>query len=121
MPAGENGSYMSDTAVMEAYEGYWVKVKKTNIYLNFPVAAQTELTNEDMPPAASLVRSYSEDSPPLPIGVEGDDAYNDARRGCFIDIAATDSFNRGTIATVVLIFLILVFLYGAIKAVHHRA
>ncbi|RLD68542.1 MAG: hypothetical protein DRI98_11690, partial [Bacteroidetes bacterium] len=33
----ENGAYIANTTVMEAYEGYWVKVEKPNIYLMFDV------------------------------------------------------------------------------------
>jgi len=117
----KNGSYMSDTAVMEAYEGYWVKVKKPNIYLCFTVAAQTELTNEDVLPPAALTILDSEDSPPWPMGVADNSDMKEGSGGCFIDIAADSSDNRGAMTTIIFIFLKLAFMCGAIGAVFHMS
>ena len=115
-----NSSYWSDTAVMEAYEGYWVKVKKPNIYLCFTEAAQTELTNEDVPPASLRGVVTSEDEPPWPIGIVDQGDPNNENGGCFINSAATDSVNRGNMAAGICIFLILVYIFSAKGVVHPR-
>jgi len=81
-----NGEYASDTTVMEAYEGYWVKVKKANISLKFPVAAQTSLTNVELQPTASLAISDPEDLPPRPMGdVSSGGDSSEGIGGCFIN------------------------------------
>ena len=41
----ESGDYFPDTLILDAYDGYWVRTKKANVYLRFPVSAQVRLSN----------------------------------------------------------------------------
>ncbi len=52
----ELGSYASGTAWMGKYEGYWVKVKKANVFLRFPASVQASLSN----PATMFAYALSE-------------------------------------------------------------
>jgi len=116
-----NGEYASDTTVMEAYEGYWVKVKKANISLKFPAAAQTSDTNPEVQlPISSLAVSDPSDLPPRPMGdvTTGGDS-SEGIGGCFIDTVFHGSANHGTMTTLI-IFLVLAFICGAITSVYRR-
>lgn len=79
------GSYYSDATWMQKHEGYWVKVKRANVFLRFPVSAQARLSNPGIMFAALLskgeqfVKKYglltpgdavaaNGDSPPGPMG-----------------------------------------------------
>ena len=83
--AWENGSYYSDTFLMKKHDGYWVKVKKANVSLRFPVSAQAGLSNL----STQVAIADSEDSPPGPMGdsiVSTGGVGGDV--GCFIATAA---------------------------------
>ncbi len=80
----EYGAYYSDTTLMEKYKGYWVKVKKENVFLRFPVSARAGLSNPStmlaylLSEGKRLVNAWilspeqaiadSGDSPPSPMG-----------------------------------------------------
>jgi hypothetical protein len=89
-----NGDYASATSwIMRKYEGYWVKVKKEDVFLRFPKEAQTQLSNS----GASLLTgrqavANSDDSPPAPIGdFSGGAGSPKSASGCFIATAAYGS------------------------------
>jgi hypothetical protein len=86
--AWENGSYYSDTFLMKKYEGYWVKVKKANVFLRFPVNTQAGLSNL----STQVAIPDPGDSPPGPMGdfsVSEGGIGGDV--GCFIATAAYGS------------------------------
>ncbi|MDM8537148.1 hypothetical protein QUF70_10370 [Desulfobacterales bacterium HSG17] len=77
----ENGAYADNTQNMLRHNGYWVKVLKQNIFLKFPVSAQTNLSStvaqiQTFKKAVKQITrklfipdtaiAYSGDSPPLP-------------------------------------------------------
>ena len=103
----DNGSYRDDADLMEKHEGYWVKAKKANVFLRFPVRVQAGLSN----PATMIAKllnkgkrwinrrlapnvaiADSEDSPPAPMGDFGTKG-GDSSGGpaCFITSAAHGS------------------------------
>jgi hypothetical protein len=103
----ENGAYYSDTTLMEKYKGYWVKVKKENVFLRFPVSARAGLSNPStmlaylLSEGKRLVNAWilspeqaiadSGDSPPSPMGdfsgsTGGGGSSGEV--GCFIATAA---------------------------------
>jgi hypothetical protein len=99
----EEGGYTSDNSdifVISPYAGMWVRAKKTNIALVFPVSAQSGLLakaalkgkeyidgvfNQLSPAYAG---SVSNDSPPMPMGYSSDDSKSDS--GCFIKVISAD-------------------------------
>jgi hypothetical protein len=103
----ESGAYYSDTTLMETYSGYWVKVKKENVSLRFPVSAHASLSNPDIMladlwdgakrwakrwiygPQAAV--AYPDDSPPMPMaalsGSSADSEGGDG--GCFVGTGAS--------------------------------
>ena len=99
----ENGSYYSDAYFLEAYQGYWVKVKKANVHLIFPPSAQATLSNPSTKFAGLFSKEKrwvkgwifaprsatadSGDSPPLPMGGLSS-APEGASGGCFISTTA---------------------------------
>jgi hypothetical protein len=113
--AWQNGSYYSDTSLLEKNMGYWVKAKKANVYLRFTVNAQAGLSNPVTLLASLLNRGKtwgkrwllepesaiadSGDSPPLPMGNLGgnsgsgssDGGGGGGGGGCFIATAAYGS------------------------------
>jgi len=95
--AWENGAYYSDTFLkMKKHEGYWVKVKKANVFLRFPVSAQAGLSNL----STQVAIPDPDDSPPAPIGdfsVSQGGAGGDV--GCFIATAAYGSPMEGHVKT----------------------
>ena len=104
----EDGNYFANTTVMEAYEGYWVKAMKPNIYLMFDVTAQTTLTNQDMPHASVRAVASAKDAPPRPLGgFGGGNGQTSERNGCFIDSMATGSPDCR--AFTIIVFLIIAF------------
>ncbi len=107
----ENGDYTSATTIMEAYIGYWVKVKKENVVLRFHVQAQTSHTTTEQPPISMSI-SNSEDMPPRPMGATNRGSSSKEIGGCFIDSASVDSINYGTVTTLIVVFLILAFIYN---------
>jgi uncharacterized delta-60 repeat protein/uncharacterized repeat protein (TIGR02543 family) len=97
------GGYTSDNSdsfVINPYGGVWVRVKKENIALIFPVSAQSGflakaalkgkefiggLFNQISPAYAGFV---SNDSPPMPMGFS--DAGSGSDPGCFIRVISSD-------------------------------
>jgi len=114
-------TYLSDTAIMEAYEGYWVKVKKPNIYLGFVIEAQTVETNTSIPPASVRAVSGSVDLPPWPIGFDEEGYEQQGSGGCFVDVVFTELRNSG--AGLILITLISAFAFigGLVSIVYFRS
>jgi hypothetical protein len=107
-----NGSYYSDTTLMEKHEGYWVKAKKTNLFLRFPVSVQARASNPGIMFAGLLNRGKrwmkkwvptpqvaiadSGDSPPAPMedfsgSTSGGGSSGGGGGGCFIATAAFGS------------------------------
>jgi len=115
----ETGSYASylpgDNFLMEKHKGYWVKAKKANVYLRFPVSAQTTALSN---PRSVMLASFtsrakrwlkkwiltpqaaiagSGESPPMPMGELNTTAsapsggYGESGGGCFIATAAYGS------------------------------
>ena len=98
--AWENGSYSyypdPDDFLMKKYEGYWVKVKKANVFLRFPVSTQAGLSNL----STRMAIPDPDDSPPAPIGnfsVTPGGAGGDV--GCFIATASYGSPMEGHVKT----------------------
>ena len=93
----DGGTYSGDTAIMEKYEGYWVWVKKANVFLRFPVAAQTSASPKSYRALTTGMNySRSEEPPPMPIGSLNGSLYDtneseaptespQSGGGCFID------------------------------------
>ncbi len=87
----DGGTYSGDTAMMEKYEGYWVRARKANVFLRFPVAAQVSAGGRSFRAAAfGSDYSRSEEPPPMPPGSlaaeGGEDAHlENPKGGCFID------------------------------------
>jgi len=109
-----DGAYVSytpdDDFIVRAYEGYWVKAKKANVRLNFPVSAQYAANQvngsrlaaffkggkkwvNDWIFATPMAVADSGDSPPMPMGALADSAVSgsSSKRGCFIATAAYGS------------------------------
>ena len=107
----ESGAYYSDTTLMEKYKGYWVKVKKENVFLRFPASAQARLSNPGtmfaylLSEGKRIVKSWilspeqavadSGDSPPPPMGDFSGSTWGGGSSeevggdvGCFIATAA---------------------------------
>jgi hypothetical protein len=109
----ENGSYDPNNDFMEQGEGYWVRAKKANVSLKFLQGEpMTQLSNSSImfarlldsgkrwvkkllfTPRAAI--AYSNDSPPMPMGVLGASespsadtaAEGDGGGGCFVDTSA---------------------------------
>jgi len=103
-----SGSYDDGTTLMERYKGYWVKAKKANVCLRFPVSAQASSANSKTMFAALLNRSFrwldkwiiapktaiadSGDQPPMPLGALSNETKGGGGGGgsCFIATAAYD-------------------------------
>jgi uncharacterized repeat protein (TIGR02543 family) len=98
----DSGSYASDTTRLEAYSGYWVKVKKENVFLRFPadkqvargLGARTLIADlfgtarnwlEKNLPAPKTAMADSGDSPPMPPAALGSaTGSSSGSGGCFI-------------------------------------
>lgn len=109
----ENGSYASDTARLEAFNGYWVKAKQAYVYLRFPADKQLARGLGIRALLADLFRTGSDwferiglvpetavadtgDSPPMPpsaLSASGG-AASGGSGGCFIDAARLKSSNK---------------------------
>ncbi len=110
----EYGAYYFDTTWMERHKGYWVRVKKENVFLRFPASARMGFTNPAtlfaslLSEGKSLVKAWilspeqvianPEDSPPAPMGDfrAGTSTGNPSVEvggevGCFIATAAQGS------------------------------
>lgn|GEM_PF-2031135 len=96
----EAGAYASDTLGLIRYNGYWVKARKENVFLRFPVGAQTTLSSPSTPLGmlkARRVLSVSDDQPPQPIGNfgvqrgRGNSSGGTGGGGCFVATAACGS------------------------------
>ena len=117
----ENGVYVANTTVMEAYEGYWVKAKKDNLYLMFDVDAQTTLTNQEVPPASVRAAANADDVPPRPIyGFDGDEAGQSGRNGCFVETLENDFSCRNFLIVGVLLILLTAMAGRVIKRIRYR-
>jgi hypothetical protein len=97
----QDGSYFSDTTLMEKYSGYWVSVKAKNVSLRFPKIAQLKkskvqkllthylhnvnalLSKTSLIPTTAIANTN--DSPPLPIGYNTQGSMSSDSRGCFIN------------------------------------
>jgi hypothetical protein len=112
----EGGSYIPDTLWMMRYSGYWVKVKKANVFLRFPVGAQAaRITNSKTMlalvfskgkrwlkgwlPTPRPAIADADDSPPEPMGYGAGGAGALSERvagdvGCFISTAVS-GFSHG--------------------------
>ena len=94
----ENGSYFSDTAIIKAYEGYWVKAKQAGVYLRYNHLTQiAKATSFEMKLAGfftelkSMARSVhlipeeaiaaDGQTPPMPMGAIGESSSGG---GCFV-------------------------------------
>jgi|GEM_PF-6919714 len=111
-----DGAYASyapdDNFIVKAYEGYWVRAKKANVRLNFPVSAQYSANRfsgngnglamffkggkkwvNEWIVASPMSADVSDDSPPMPMGVFADSDTDRASStgGCFIATAAYGS------------------------------
>ena len=105
-----DGSYYSDTTLIEKYNGYWVKAKQANVYLIFAHTAQAAIRPGFKVMLADLFQSAKRwgkewifasseavadagDSPPAPIGGFTSNAAEAASGGggCFIATAADES------------------------------
>ena len=113
-----NGSYDSfepgDIFLLTRYEGFWVRVKKSNVYLRFPASAQASLSNPGTLFASLLNKGKrfmqnwflspvtaiadSGDSPPRPMGGLNSNSQQSSSSGdsgggggCFIATAAYGS------------------------------
>ncbi|WP_207679005.1 Ig-like domain-containing protein [Desulfonema magnum] len=108
----EGGSYNPNTSLMKKKQGYWVKVKKENVYLRFPASFQVKhgiqnrikhmisnfqfsIFNFQFPRQAI---AESDESPPMPltglnvsVKKENGDTKTSATVGCFIDTVFGDS------------------------------
>ncbi len=108
----DNGSYFSDTTLMEPYEGYWVRVKQANVSIRFPESAQASVSKTGVMFASFINKgqrwlekwvfspseaiAVSSDSPPLPmasLSVYSLDASGGSGSGgnCFIATATYGS------------------------------
>jgi uncharacterized repeat protein (TIGR02543 family) len=108
----DSGSYASDTTRLEAYSGYWVKVKKENVFLRFPadkqvargLGARTLIADlfrtardwlEQNLPAPKTAMADSGDSPPMPPAALGSaTGSSSGSGGCFIHTAACEPKHR---------------------------
>lgn len=97
----ENGSYLSDTAVMQPYIGYWVKSRAASVYLRFPVSAQNKLAHDALFTVQDLKLKLKQaihgispniaiaevDYPPMPMDAfsDADSKAGDANANCMID------------------------------------
>jgi hypothetical protein len=103
----ESGTYYSDTTLMEKYEGYWVKVKKANVFLRFRESVQIASISNPGTMFARLLSNGkrwmkrwvltpqvaiadSDDSPPRPMG-DFSTVSPESVGGCFIAEAAYGS------------------------------
>jgi hypothetical protein len=102
----DSGSYYSNTTLMEKYNGYWVKAKKANVYLRFPISAQASLSNPKIMFASHVNKgkrwlnkwilapteaiAHSGDTPPPPMVALRSDT-NQISASCFIATAAYGS------------------------------
>lgn len=85
-----NGAYFSDTTWVRKHEGYWVKVKKANLHLRFPVGAQARWSNPGTMMAGLMGalltpgNAIADDgiSPPGPMG-DFSSKSNSAARGAY--------------------------------------
>ncbi len=115
----ENGEYTSDNTIMQKYIGYWVKVKRANVYLRFPVEAQTSRTTTEQPTFIKSI-SNSTDMPPRPMGVTNGGSPLGGIGSCFIDTAAFGSIKQDTFAIPVFIVLIAIVICGEITVTYRR-
>ena len=107
------GSYFDDTTLMEQGEGYWVRVKKPNVFLQFDRDAQREVAQVSdthimfaglLDRAKTWIKRWvltpdtavadSGDSPPLPMadfsGTTNDADSEGGGGGCFVQTAGVD-------------------------------
>ncbi|MBN1627872.1 MAG: hypothetical protein JW944_15235, partial [Deltaproteobacteria bacterium] len=131
---GEYDSYTpADEFILIPYEGYWVKARKANVHLNFPMSVQ--LTEgrvggnlfaayfdkgkswlKDRIVATPLAVADSGDSPPMPMGAFTDENEGRASQGgCFIGTAA-----QGSRCPVILSGLLVLLLGVSGLALFHR-
>ena len=91
-----NGKYEDDEEILEPYEGYWVRVKKSNVSLQFPIDASAKNTKNNeifvmkqwikklgqwiMP---SPLQAVSSEEPPMPMGLNASSESDDK---CFIGV-----------------------------------
>lgn len=94
----KNGEYIPGVEVMIVHEGYFMKVKRENVYLRFPVEAQLiyddnlSLKSSVGEKSMSAAETTDGDTPPMPMeGVtfhyRDGSSRVDAGSGCFIEAA----------------------------------
>ncbi|MBF0450662.1 MAG: hypothetical protein HQK75_08175, partial [Candidatus Magnetomorum sp.] len=91
----EEGAYEENEEEIRPYEGYWVRVKHTNVSLQFPIDSLVKNTKRQsfvlkrwFQPFAqwltpSPLQAVSSDEPPMPMGLNGAKASEDK---CFIGV-----------------------------------
>ncbi|CAN2041433.1 membrane-bound lytic murein transglycosylase D [Candidatus Magnetomoraceae bacterium gMMP-15] len=99
----EEGEYYSDTEIMKAYNGYWIKAKKDGIFLRFSTNARAKLSIYEK--AITLLNTGKRlikklflspqqaiadagDTPPMPMGNLTESSEDGGSGGCFISAAA---------------------------------